>query len=286
MIPRHCGDVGVQEVQFELNEENLIRHFLGRRSYTRTKFYVVRNGSHWAAVEVSKNVTKALFQPIEAVKVISLPDRTRFVHEPDMDVLDIGALLKVQARHPGKLVVFKGRFEHVSFVDVKLPARIRIIDVVPPHPSKLEAIMQSLVGAEHASLIIDSKLVDITHLTQENKDGVLIFPCRASYEGTSEAKGRFYLDQAPPLSKEQIESSLLVGCPLSARIFEEIYGSKPRLANICVRETTVVSSDDPPTISRCCKVKEGVEVDGRMILVPWGANICEVAEALRIALSL
>jgi hypothetical protein len=42
--------------------------------------------------------------------------------------------------------------------------------------------------------------------------------------------------------------------------------------------------DGIPTISRCCKIKKDVEVDDDLILVPWGANVCEVAEALRIAL--
>jgi hypothetical protein len=288
MIPRHCGDVGVAEVQFNLTEPNLRKHFVGRRSYTRTKFYAVTNGRGWAVIQVSKKVTKKLFQSIDSMKVVSLPDRTRFVREPELDVLNMGHLLKVQSRHPGKLVVFQGRFEHVSFVDVTLPARIRIIDVVPPSPSKLETLIRDLIGAEQKSLNIDTKLVDIAQLTKENQDGVLILPCRASYEGISEKPEgkRFYLDQAPPLTGEQIHTSLLVGCPLSARIFEELYKTKPKLANICVKETVVVGADDPPTISRCCKVKEGVEVDGRIVLVPWGANICEVAEALRIALSM
>jgi len=288
MIPRHCGDVGVAEVQFDLTEQNLRKHFAGRRSYTRTKFYAVTNGREWSVVQVSKKPTKKLFQSIESVKVVSLPERTRFVREPELDVLDMGHLLKVQSRHPGKLVVFQGRFEHVSFVDVKLPAKIRIIDVVPPSPSKLETLIRDLLGAEKKSLSIDTKLVDIAQLTKENQEGTLIMPCRASYEGISgKPKGkRFYLDQAPPLTEEQVRDSLLVGCPLSARIFEELYKAKPRLANICVRETVMVSASDPPTIARCCKVKEGVEVDGRMVLVPWGANFCEVAEALRIALSM
>jgi hypothetical protein len=94
---------------------------------------------------------------------------------------------------------------------------------------------------------------------------------------------QYFLDQAPELSEKQINSSLLVGCPLSARIFEEIYGSKPNLANICVRES-MKATDGIPTISRCCKIKKEVDVDGDLILVPWGANVCEVAEALRIAL--
>jgi len=284
MIPRHCGDVGVAEVSFKLTEKNLREHFTGRRSYTRTKFYAVTNGDDWAVIEVSKKITKKLFQSVESIKVLSLPDRTRFVHEPELDVLDIRNLLDVQHRNKGKLVVFKGRFEHVSFVDVKLPAKVRVIDVVPPNPPKLDVLIKELAG-KNSLLKIDTEVIDIAEMIA-GKERDAMLPCRASYEGMSKRSKWKYLDQAPTLSEGQVRSSLLVGCPLSARIFEEIYGSKPKLANICARETVEVGARDPPTISRCCRVKEGVEVDGRMIIVPWGANICEVAEALRIALGM
>lgn len=286
MIPRHCGDVGVAEVSFQLTEKNLKQNFTGRRSYTRTKFIAVTDGDEWAVIQISKKLTKHLFQPIESVKVLSLPERTCFVREPELDVLDIRNLLDVQHRNQGKLVVIQGRFEHVSFVDVKLPAKVRLVDVVPPNPPKLKVLIKELVGG-NSLLKVDLEVVDITDLIEGN-EGDALLPCRASYEGISEKSSKKwkYLDQAPQLSEKQIKSTLLVGCPLSARIFEEVYGSKPRLANICARETVKVGADDPPTIARCCRVKEGVEVDGRMILVPWGANICEVAEALRIALGM
>lgn len=157
MIPQHCGDVGVEEVSFPLTEENLRKHFLGRRSYTRTKFYAVTNGKDWAVVQVSKKPTKDLFQPVQGVNILSLPDRTSFVHEPGLDVLHIGNLLKVQSRHRGRLVVFKGRFEHVSFVDVPLPAKIRIVDIIPPAPSKLVVLVRELVGEDSSSFWISKR---------------------------------------------------------------------------------------------------------------------------------
>jgi len=286
MIPQHCGDVGVAEVPFLLNEENLRKHFLGRRSYTKTKFCAVKNGKDWAVIQISKKRTKNLFQPVESIKVLSLPERTCFVHEPDLDVLHIGNLLRVQSRHPGKMVVFQGRFEHISFVDVKVPARIKLIDIVPPTPSKLETIVKELVGESSSLLKIDVKLINILDLVKETKADVILLPCRSSYDGMADKIGKrkhYFLDQAPELSEKQIESSVLVGCSLSARIFEEIYGSKPNLANICVRES-MKAADGIPTISRCCKIKKDVEVDDGLIIVPWGANVCEVAEALRIAL--
>jgi len=286
MIPQHCGDVGIAEVSFPLTEKNLRKHFLGRRSYTKTKFCAVQSGKDWAVIQISKRRTRNLFQPVEDIKVLSLPERTCFVHDPDLDVLHIGNLLKVQSSHPGKMVIFQGSFEHISFVDIKVPARIRVIDIVPPRPSKLESIVKGLVGESSSLLKIDFETIDILDLVKDTKADVLLFPCRSSYDGMankiSERK-QYFLDQAPELTEKQIKSSLLVGCPLSARIFEEIYGSKPNLANICVRESKR-ATNGIPTISRCCKIKKDVDVSDNLILVPWGANVCEVAEALRVAL--
>lgn len=286
MIPQHCGDVGIAEVSFPLTEKNLRKHFLGRRSYTKTKFCAVQSGKDWAVIQISKKRTRNLFQPVEDIKVLSLPKRTCFVHEPDLDVLHLGNLLKVQSRHPGKMVIFQGSFEHISFVDIKVPARIRVIDIVPPRPSKLESIVKELVGESSSLLKIDFETIDILDLVKDTKADVVLFPCRSSYDGMANKIGerkQYFLDQAPELTGKQIKSSLLVGCPLSARIFEEIYGSKPNLANICVRES-MKATDGIPTISRCCKIKKDVSVDDDLILVPWGANVCEVAEALRVAL--
>ncbi len=286
MIPQHCGDVGVAEGSFPLTEENLRKHFLGRRSYTKTKFCAVKSGKDWAVIQISKKRTKNLFQPVEDIKILSLPERTCFVHEPDLDVLHIGNLLKIQSRHPNKMVVFKGKYEHISFVDVKVPARIKLIDIVPPNPSKLETIVKELVGDSLPLLKIEVELVNILDMMSETKADVVVLPCKASYDGIGDKIGKrklLFLDQAPELSDKQIKSSLLVGCSLSARIFEEIYGSKPNLSNICVRES-LNAAGGTPTISRCCKIKKDVDVDGILILVPWGANVCEVAEALRIAL--
>jgi hypothetical protein len=286
MIPQHCGDVGVAEVSFPLTEENLRKHFLSRRSYTKTKFCAVKSGKDWAVIQISKKQTKNLFQPVENIKVLSLPARTCFVHEPDLDVLHIGNLLKVQSRHPGKMIVFQGRFEHISFVDIKVPARIRLIDIIPPTPSKLEMIVRELVGENSSLLKIDVELIDIANLVKETNTDVILLPCHSSYDGMADKidkRKHYFLDQAPELSEKQKKSSLLVGCSLSARIFEELYGSKPNLANICVRDS-MKATGGIPTISRCCKIKKDVDIEDGLILVPWGANVCEVAEALRIAL--
>jgi len=288
MIPAHCADVGVKETDIPLTEEGLRRYFIGRMSYSRTKFYVLKNGEEWAVVKVAKEKRTNLFSPITEMKVLSLPDRTEFVGRPDLDVLDIGGLLRIQAEHPGKLVIVQGRFEHVSFVDVPLPAKIGLIDVVPPEPSKLETLIGQLVGDESEIIDLRTKKIDLSHIVQDIPPEDLIFlPCRVTdREMRDVCSGReaLFLDKSPDVDGSRLSSSHLIGCSLSSRIFKELYSFEPRLHNICPRGFCESEEIGLPTIARCCKVKSGVQVDGDTVFLPWGANLCEVSEALRIAL--
>lgn len=289
MIPVHCADVGVEEVSFSLSEENLCDHFVGSPSFTRTKFYAVTDGENWAVIQILKTRDRNLFQKIDDITLLSEPDRTSFVREPNYDVLDIGNMLRAQARHLEDLVIVQGRFDQISFIDIRLPAEIRIIDVVPPSPPKLEILLEDLLGDALELLDIDERRVNLSDLIADVIDDTIMLPCRATYEDLRLETGNrklLFLDQAPELSDGAKSSMALIGCSLSERIFKEIYGEDPRLINMCVRETIgSFAEDDIPTISRCCKVKEGVEIVNKAVFVPWGAGLCEVAEALRIALT-
>lgn len=287
MIPAHCADVGVKEVDIPLTEESLRSYFIGRSSYCRTKFYALMNGGKWAVVRVEKEQRKNLFSPVRDIEVVSLPERTVFSDNPEIDVLDIGELLRIQAGHPGQLVIVRGRFEHVSFIDVPLPARIGLIDVVPPDPSKLELLVSQLTCNSEDIIDLEIVKIDLSHIIDEIPKGeTVLFPCRATYGVTDICDGRetLFLDQSPEIDKSVLSSSHLIGCSLSSRIFQELYSTEPQLHNICPRDLAEAEETGIPTITRCCKVKSGVQVDGDYVYLPWGANRCEVSEALRIAL--
>lgn len=287
MIPRHCADVGIIRTDVPLTEEKLIKEFLGRKSYARTKFYAVNNGSDWAVVQVMKKRSKNLMQPVESIKVLSFPDRTRFLHVPNLDVLQIGQLLKMQARYPKELLIIQGKFDHVSFVDVRLPARIALVDVIPPRPSKLVSAIQGMLGENASSLELEVHLIDIERIAASSPAEKLMLPCGSAYDDFPKRtkKQIIFLDRAPALAKEEAMKVEMIGCSLSRRIFQELYGVAPSLSDICPLESEWRRNVKLPTISRCCKVKNGVEADGNWLSVPWGADICEISEAVRIALS-
>lgn len=288
MIPRHCADVGIVRTDVPLTEENLKKEFLDRKSYARTKFYAVNNRSDWAVVQVTKRHSRNLMQDIDSVTVLSLPDRTRFLRAPDIDVLQIGQLLKMQAKYPKDLLIIQGRFDHVSFVDVRLPARIAIVDAVPPRPSKLMSAIEGMLKENISALEIELHLIDIEQIAASSNAERLVLPCGSAYDEFQmrTKKQILFLDEAPELLNDDARSIELIGCSLSRRIFEELYGTTPSLQSICPLEFGRRRNNELPTISRCCKVKNGVEIDGKRITVPWGADICEIGEALRIALSI
>ena len=70
----------------------------------------------------------------------------------------------------------------------------------------------------------------------------------------------------------------LVVCRLLKRIFSEEYHRDVPFINICPRDR--VPDDGVTTIVKCCRVKEGHEKDGNVVMVPWGATVPEIVDAL------
>ena len=71
----------------------------------------------------------------------------------------------------------------------------------------------------------------------------------------------------------------LVGCERSRQIHVALYGAEPAARiDFCPR---VVAAPDGPTLMKCCLFERGVRREGESVVVPWGAALEEVREALR-----
>ncbi len=98
-----------------------------------------------------------------------------------------------------------------------------------------------------------------------------MFPCRVSH---LEAEIPYYfLDDTP----EDPGDVTLIGCHLSRRIFNALYGRDVPFINVCPADHV---DPDEKTIVKCCKVKQGHEIDGNLALVPWGVTIPEIVDAI------
>ena len=275
MLPDHCKDVSLRVVDFPLTEEEIARHAAGKKAYTRTEFIILKHGEQHAIVRIFKEGGVELFRPISAYKVIALPDSTVFIRDDEIDVLNRPRMASVALQHPGKTVIVQGLFNHVSFVQGSEVLTLHVLDVVPPRPAKLSYLVAKALDAGLIDLpiVITEEKIDLNDLEREVQTPRVVFPCRAS--GLTSGKDVFFLDETP-----RIEGDVtLVGCDLSLRIFQSIYKRKPQFIPMCPHE--LAPNDGKKRLVKCCRVKEGFELEGDLAIVPWGATVIDVAQAIR-----
>ncbi len=284
MFPSHCKEVSVRSVDFELTEAGIRRFLQDKRAYIRTRFYVFNSGGSWAVAEVEKDEANSVLRPISSVRVLSLPHETSFVDDPSLEVLSASVMGALQRRTGARCVVVRGRSEHISFFVEEAPRRLTIFDVVPPSPSKLVGMVEAALESDLQDVCVEYSVVeeDLNELASTVGTGSVMFPCRAS--GLRSPLHTHYLDETKALPEGRLDDITLIGCPLSARIFKAVYGREPVLLNMCPKELAKARGMDGPVLVKCCRVKEGFDLDGNIAVVPWGARSTEVAAALRALL--
>ena len=275
MLPDHCKDVSVRDVDFQLTKENIVENAKGKKAYTRTEFLILRHKGEAAIVRVEKEQGVELFRPILAIDVLALPNDTVFVKDEAMDVLNRSAMARLARQHPGKYVIVQGLFNHVSFIGSDEGEDLVVFDVVPPYPAKLSVLVDKALdaGLVERPIIPIIRTVDLNELERHVSTPAVMFPCRAS--GIESTREVLYLDETPKLEGEVT----LIGCDLSRRIYQHIYRKAPAtFRTMCPKE--LIAKDGAKSIVKCCGVREGFEVEGRTAIVPWGATVQEVAAAI------
>ncbi len=281
MFPSHCKEVSFKKVEFDLTDENIRGFLKGKKAYIRTRYYVFQHGSDWAVALVVRKLSNEVLQDIASVHILSLPSETRFVEDPDLDVLSASMMGAIREEVGSKCVVVRGKAEHISFFIGEPPYNITIFDVVPPAPSKLVSLVQTVLETDLQDRYVkcDVVEVDLNELALGVGSGRTMFPCRAS--GLGRGKDALFLDETPNLSEQELQHVTLVGCSLSARIFKAVYGVEPKMINMCPQDLLRERALKGPVLIKCCKVKEGCDIKGEVAIVPWGARASEVASALK-----
>ncbi len=270
--PSAYREVSVARVGFALTADNLLGHFQGRECYRRTRYVVVRSGDDTALVAVEPRDPRPLFSPAATVEVLALPSETVDVHRPEIDTGVPSQLARVAAEHPGmRAIVVEGRYSHVSFLLDPVPVRVRVREVVPPHPAKLLDQAQRVldVADELPPIVLEPELVDLHSLVGSHP--VVLLPCRAA---GIELDGRevHYLDERPPE-----RDWALLGCARSRQIHQWVYGRGAPGIDTCPRDLAPATG---PLLTKCCLLEDHIEVDGDVAVVPWGASLDQVREAL------
>lgn len=280
MFPGHCKEVSLKKVSFPLTEEEILKNLIGKSAYKKTKFVVLNNGEEWAVVNIQRPQAKELFSKIEGIKVISLPDSTKYVEDSEIDVLSPTRMLEKAEEMGAKTLVIKGKFEHVSFIHNEKAQPVMVLEVVPPEPPKLVELVKKVLysGNVNKPVKIIPDVLDLRKISENCKNQNIVFPCHAS--GLESEKDFFYLDEKPELPEEKINETCLIGCDLSLKIFKTIYGIEPEFYNFCPKKRALEMPVKSPSIAKCCEIKNGHERIGNIAIVPWGATAKEVEDAL------
>lgn len=73
----------------------------------------------------------------------------------------------------------------------------------------------------------------------------------------------------------------MLGCERSLQFHHHFYGGEPARVDLCPRRRVQTDGRGTVTLSKCCLLERGVEVETGAAIVPWGSNLDEVRIALR-----
>lgn len=263
-------------VDCEFDEPSLKRHFIGLEAYRRTRFIVVRNGLETAIVAVQKESEDPLFSPIEALQLLVGSADCVYLEKPEVDTAIPTALAQAAMTHAGRKrgVVVEGRYSHVSFIIDPAPLRVTVREVVPPYPAKLlDQTRRVLDLAEHLPPIeLVPDVVEFDQLARSQTSASYLLPCRGG--GVSIAGATTdYLDEHPDR-----RPWTLIGCERSQQIHEWFYGERAEQVDICPRRRA--GGTGGAILAKCCLLETHIEAGDGRVVVPWGASLAQISEAL------
>ncbi|WP_214324986.1 DUF7714 family protein [Nonomuraea sediminis] len=256
---------------------DLRRLFLGREAYRRTRFLVVRDEEGGTTLlRVEKESDEPLFSPITSVEVIAPPGECAYVVAPEADTAVPSTLARIALSLAAgmRAVVVEGRYGHVSFIVDPDPLRLAVQEIVPPEPPKLvDQVRRLLEVAEDLPPIVPlADTVTFQQLAAQAPAERYLLPCSGS--GVSvDGVPTVYLDRRPPL-----QQWTLLGCARSRDIHDWFYGERPATVEICPR----LRARDPgvATLTKCCLLEDRIEQADGAVVVPWGATLGQVRQAL------
>jgi hypothetical protein len=270
--PRAYREVSVARVEAPLTAEGLTEHFVGRECYRRTRYVVVRNGDATALVGVEPADREPLFSPAASVEVLALPAETTYLRLPDIDTGVPSQLAKVAVgQHGMRAVVVEGRYSHVSFLLDPDPMRVRVCEVVPPHPPKLLDQAQRVLdlAEDLPPIVLEPELVELESLAADWP--VVLLPCRGAGIRLGDREVH-YLDERPAE-----HDWMLLGCARSRQLHRWFYGRGAPGPDTCPK---TLASGSGPLLTKCCLLEDRIEIDGAVAVVPWGASLEQVRHAL------
>jgi len=278
LVPLPYRRVSVQPYDGEMTEAAIRAHFLGREAYRRTDYVVLRQGEATAVIGVTAPDRQSLFSPIDSVEILTLPDTCLFAEAPETDPANPSALAakahELGVGPEGTLVV-RGKYEHVNFIHHPDPLVIRVVEVAPPEPPKLFGLAQHVLSyADLPPIRLEPERIDLNDLAAGHAPAAFLVPCRSGGLDRFSAPV-YFLDERPAIRQDW----LLIGCERSLQFHRHYYGDEPPRVEMCPRK--LAGRRETPTLLKCCLLEFDIELDGLTAVVPWGADLKMVEEALK-----
>ena len=277
LVPLPYRRVSVQPYTGEMTEAAIRRHLMGRETYRRTDFVVLRRDDATAVAAVTAPDRQSLFSPIDSVDVLALPETCVFAELPGVDPANRSALAEAAHRlgigSEGTLVV-RGKYEHVNFIHHPDPLVIRVVEVAPPEPPKLFGLAQHVLSyADLPPIRLELERIDLNDLAAGHAPPAFLVPC---HSGGLDRFGApvYFLDERPEIRRDW----LLIGCERSLQFHRHYYGDEPPRIEMCPRK--LAGKRDEPTLLKCCLLEFDTELDDAIAVVPWGADLKMVEDAL------
>jgi hypothetical protein len=279
VVPLPYRGVSVQPYAGDMTEAAIRDHLLGRETYRRTEFIVLRGPDRrYAVVAVRAQDRTPLFSPIIAVELLALPESCVYVRDPETDCGNRSALAALALEHgvgADRVLVCEGKFDHVNFICHPQPLMLRVVEVAPPEPPKLFDLVRHVLSyADLPPIVPTLERIELSSLARGKRPAVFLAPCRSGGLDNLGAPIR-YLDERPP----EREDWTLIGCERSLQFHRHYYGDEPPRIEMCPR--VIAGRRSAPTILKCCLLEFDIERDGETMIVPWGADLPMVERALR-----
>lgn len=278
MVPLPYRRVSVQPYHGEMTEATIRAHFLGREAYRRTDFVVLRQGEATTVIQITAPDRQALFSPIESVEVLALPGTCAFADLPDVDTGNRSSLADAAHRlgiGPEGTLVVKGQYDHINFIHHPDPLVIRVVEVSPPDPPKLFGLARHVLSyADLPPIRLELERIDLNDLAAGYTPAAFLVPCRSGGLDRFSAPV-YFLDERPETRRDWT----LIGCERSLQFHRHYYGDEPPRIEMCPRR--LAGNRAEPTLLKCCLLEFDIELDGQLAVVPWGADLKMVEEALR-----
>jgi hypothetical protein len=282
-VPLPYRRVAVREVDFPLTEHALQDNLLGREAYRRTEFIVLRHGADCAIARIEKENPDELFSAITSVELFAPPQECFWTDDAAVDVGNpshLAAKARATGVGPERTLIVHGKYEHVNFISRPEPIVIRVVDVIPPEPAKLWTMAQQVLAFAEELPPVELQLepIDLVGLARAHPAPAYLFPCQAS--GIDVGAPIYFLDTRP-----EWREWTMIGCERCAQLHRHFYDREPVQVDYCPRKLTGDRGSSPTAteliLTKCCLLETTIECEGDRAVVPWGANLRHVEEALR-----